>query len=720
MDPLSTSAPNFINQPLHPDVATMNSGAMPSRPAHAVAQPKAPSGIAGFLDRNAGTIGGISGAIGGELVDPFGGGIAGAALGEGLGQEAENKTTGSKTNPFKEALIGGASQFVGGKLAEGVGKGAMALKGGLESSMAKSAESKATQAGYDAFSKVKPNILEGNDLNGTMDTLKDLGLPQNTQGMHTYHDTMTGPDGVASGTMRQILGGTPDVDVGNVINDDVTKAVQQHGIGDTGKRGTQANQLLGDIRQTVNDKLFPKGTLDNKADANKVFDVIQYAGSQKAKFANADPGTFAAAQHDAWSTVKNGLEDKLYNNGGVNKAVSDYKLAPDDEAQIRKDVAKKGGSTKLADHIINGVNNASKGKDMRALQFGAVKAGNLADAADTVAKGALPKGTPENVQGLSPADAMKLAVHAHSGGLTAIPGLAMGAIKAGGGEAEDLTAKGIGKAADIASSKPAMAAGLAIPQLAVGTTHAAGAPTTLPPTPGAAPGTPATGPVSSSVSDEVGQLTSQLKSQTTQNAIPQLTDAQINQILQSSGSMGLRSVEGAIDTQMAIQKQESPELSGDQQSQIADITSSLQGITDASTLYDQVSALGAGVGSLAELGTKIPGIQNTKSEAALKAYDDNKGELAAQIATVLGSGRSSAAMVNQLKSELPNATDSPNTAKAKFSLVISRLNDKMQSTLATPATNTPGQLTNFSGDTVPGLNPAEPSNPGLLNFIGAQ
>jgi hypothetical protein len=719
MDPLSTSSPNFIDQPLHPDVATMNSGAMPSRPAHAVAPAKkGPSGIEGFFDRNAATIGGVAGAIGGGLADaaslgalaPLINPVTGAAAGEGIGQEAENKTTGSKTNPFKEALIGGASQAVGDKAAEYVGKGAMALKGGLESNIATKTADKATQAGYDQFSKVNHNILEGNDLNGTMDTLKNLDLPQNTQGMHIYHDTMTGPDGVASGTMRQILAGTPDVDVGTIINDDVTKAVQQHGIGDTGKRGTQGNQLLGDIRQTVNDKLFPKGTLDSKADPNKVFDMIQYAGAQKTKFANADPGTFAAAQHDAWSTVKNNLEDKLYGDAGVDKAVSNYKLAPDDEAQIRKDVAKKGGSTKLADHIINGVNNASKGKDMRAFQYPAVQAGNLADAADKVAKGALPKGMPEDIQGLTPAQIAKLGLAAHTGGLSAIPGIALNAAKAGAGGAEQLGVNAIDTAGKIATSKPVMAAGAALPQLAVGSANASSPPRSPSPT----------GPVSSQVSDEVSQLTSQITQQTKQTAIPQLTDAQINQILQSSGSMGLRSVEGAIDTQLAIQKQESPELSTEQQSQIADITSSLQGITDASTLYDQVSALGAGVGSLAELGTKIPGIQNTKSEAALKAYDDNKGELAAQIATVLGSGRSSAAMVNQLKSELPSATDSPQTAKAKFSLVISRLNDKMQSTLATPATNTPGQLTNFSGQTVPGLNPAEPSNVGLLDFIGAQ
>jgi hypothetical protein len=675
------------------------------------------------LARNAPALGGTIGAIaaapanlldavtgaGGTAID-----VAAAGAGQSIGQEIKNKVMGDKTSTLKEGLIGGATQLAGIKAGQYLVKGAKAVKGALSSNIAKTAEDKAVQQGYDQFTKVKPQVLQNNDLNGTMDKLGELNLPKNTEGMHTYHDTVTGDNGVASGTMRQILSNTPPVDVGTVIDDSVLKSVRSHGIGDTAKRGSQANQLVGDIRDTVNNQLFPEGTLSQKADPNKVFDLIQYAGSMKSKFATADPGTFAAAQHDAWTTVKNNLEDKLYNDGGVSKAVKDFKFAPEDEAAIRKTVQDKGGSPELAEHIISGVNGASRGQDMRALQYGAVKAGNLANEADKVASGALPKGTPEDIQGLGPADAMKLAAHAHSGGLTAIPELALHGAKALAGGGEKLAVKGIDAAGKVASSKPAMVAGTALPQLAVQGTA------------GASPSdsgqiAAGTGPVSSMVSSQASQLMGSLQKQSQgPPPIQEITPQQEQEILRTSGVDGLRAVLDTQSTNLAIQKQEYPEITGDQQTQIKDITKALQGTVNAATLYEQAAGLGAGTGALAELGTKIPGIQNLKSEAALKTYMDNRAELASNIANVIGTGRSSSAMINQLKSELPSPTDSAKTAQAKFSYVISMLNDAMKNTMAMPASNTPGQLTNFSGQSVPGLTQAEPQNLSLMNFIGAK
>jgi hypothetical protein len=727
-DPLGLG--NFNSQALHPDENTMNSGALPSRPQHA--QPQGPSGIAGFLARNAPAIGGTIGGIlaapanlldavsgaGGTAID-----VGAAAVGTDIGQRFKNKYDSSQaSNPEKEALIGGVTQLATAGLGKYAAKGGSALKNILSSTIAKQADKKVTQAGYDEFAKVKPGILERNDLNGTMDKLKQLNLPQNSKGMQIYHDSTTGDNGAISSTMRQILGNTPNVDVGTIVNDDVIKAVRAHGIGDPMKRGSQANQLLGDIRDTVNSYLFPGGTLDSKADPNKIFDIIQYAGTQKNKFAAADPGTFAAAQHDAWTSVKNNLEDKLYNNGGVDKAVAAYKLAPEDEAAIRTMVQRRGGSQELADHIVGGINNASRGKEMRALQIPAVRAGNLADAAATKAAGALPKSVTPNVEGLSPADAMKLAVHVHSGGVTALPGLALNAIKATGGGAEKLALNGLNAAGKVATSKPGMVARVALPQLAVqGQAGADQAASNIQ----AANGTNAqlsTGPISSMVSNQVNSVLSSANQATNpqSNAIPQLTAQQINQILQSSGTEGLRGIEGAIDTQLAIQKQESPQLTSTQQDQISDITKSLQGLTLSSQLYEQAQSLGAGIGQGKVLGMSIPGLQNTKAEAALKAYESNRGELAAQLATVLGSGKSSAAMLKQIETMLPDATTAPAAAQTMFSNLVNRLNASMQDTLALPATNTPGQLTNFAGQSVPGLPDQQPSNLGLLNFIGAQ
>ena len=239
------------------------------------------------------------------------------------------------------------------------------------------------------------------------------------------------------------------------------------------------------------------------------------------------------------------------------------------------------------------------------------------------------------------------------------------------------------------------------------------------PNPNASPGVG--GPVSTAVSSQVAQMTSQLNQKTnpTQSNpyLQQLTPDQVQQILQTSGIEGLRAIQSQQSDALAIQKQEQPELTQEQQTQILDATKALQGVADLSKMYEQVYATGAGAGTLSELGTHIPGIQNTKGEAALKTYDGNMGDLAATIANVLGSGRSSVGMINQIKEELPTATDSPLAAQQKFALVLIRLQGAMGATLAAPATNTPGQLTDFAGQSIPGVNTGTPTTSNLLNFL---
>jgi hypothetical protein len=71
------------------------------------------------------TAGGILGGIGGEALDVFGGGIAGAGVGGALGQELENKLTGRNSN----ILAAGAENAIGSGVGGLLGKGFKAATG---------------------------------------------------------------------------------------------------------------------------------------------------------------------------------------------------------------------------------------------------------------------------------------------------------------------------------------------------------------------------------------------------------------------------------------------------------------------------------------------------------------------------------------------------------------------------------------------------------------
>lgn len=87
-----------------------------------------------FWERAAPTIGGIVGGIGGELIDPFGGGIAGAAIGGALGRGIEDLTTHEKVSQMpgdilESAIANGLGQATGYGIAKG---GGMLLKAGTD------------------------------------------------------------------------------------------------------------------------------------------------------------------------------------------------------------------------------------------------------------------------------------------------------------------------------------------------------------------------------------------------------------------------------------------------------------------------------------------------------------------------------------------------------------------------------------------------------------
>ena len=76
------------------------------------------------------TAGGILGGIGGEALDVFGGGVAGAGIGGALGQELENKLTGKNQNVLAAGAENAIGSGVGGLLGKGI-KAATGVGAGL-------------------------------------------------------------------------------------------------------------------------------------------------------------------------------------------------------------------------------------------------------------------------------------------------------------------------------------------------------------------------------------------------------------------------------------------------------------------------------------------------------------------------------------------------------------------------------------------------------------
>lgn len=78
------------------------------------------------------TAGSVLGGIGGELVDPFGGGIIGAGLGGALGKAAQNATEGKapiEGNLISSGLEGAGGQLMGGVVGKVLGKAATGIAG---------------------------------------------------------------------------------------------------------------------------------------------------------------------------------------------------------------------------------------------------------------------------------------------------------------------------------------------------------------------------------------------------------------------------------------------------------------------------------------------------------------------------------------------------------------------------------------------------------------
>lgn len=319
--------------------------------------------------------------------------VQGAKIGAlaGAGSSLANKGSAEDTlkGALEGALGGGVLGGAAGTLGKLTSKAADIAAGRAASTAAKQATEQAVldEAPFKGINKTTRERL---GLQGAIQNTKDLQLASTPESMRLAHDFATGSTGQGSAALDLALQGQK-VNVGDYLGH-VQQAIKEEPViqSSTGQR------LLDSITNNKENNLFNgKGSLTQNANAADVMKSIRYHEGQAARYADAAPGTEGDAIGKVHEAAANYLKGKLDANPEVNKAIAAYKFSPDAAAKFTEDVVKAGGTKELAQHIIDNINNAKSVADLRSFQAPFVRMGQLADAADTAAGGALTKLPPQ-------------------------------------------------------------------------------------------------------------------------------------------------------------------------------------------------------------------------------------------------------------------------------------------------------------------------------------
>lgn len=341
--------------------------------------------------------------VGLTAVTPEAGSIVkNAALGAGYGgASALTQNKSSAEDVIKGALTGGVVGGVtgaGGKILQKLtGKVSGAVEGGASKIAAKQTEQKAVQTAAKAAEEEAPYAAisktgrERGNMRSTLDFFKNkLNMGTDPSALRSGASLVTGENGVVNGTMRKLLGDTGDVPTVDVLSRTKSALVKEAGqLGDVETKGSHANGVLRSVRDTLQGTAYKgEGNLsgEGSAAANNVFDTLQSIEGRIQEL--SDQGADAAEKR-ALKATKGALEDSIYKNGNLDKAVAGYKLTPEDISAIHSTAAKTGVSPELAQHVIDGINNATSGKELRSLQAPFVNASKLANVADRAGEGIL-------------------------------------------------------------------------------------------------------------------------------------------------------------------------------------------------------------------------------------------------------------------------------------------------------------------------------------------
>jgi len=642
------------------------------------------SGVLGFLERNAQNIGGVLGGIAGELVNPFGGGVVGAGAGSALGQEVKNLTTGTKTNPLEEGAIGAGSELAGlglGKAAQLVGKGVKNAAPDLFRSAFNLPNKLAARLKpQETAQKMLDYGIGGKSLNGMIKTSEDAM----DQLDNLYRQSVNGTDPISTIPVIQAAKKT----MNSPYTLEMTDADKQ-----------KVSDVLDRLTKNPNGKLEvdSQAAVDNMRALQEVGHGLLAKGENKLN-PNQRASEFGQTYLDAADEFQKAL-DRL-----TPKANIEALKTPENIASL------SSISPKLAEEF-KGVKGPQEIRTLMApfhnlrtmsqiTSATPQKTGLLASALG--AAGGFGVGGPMGaVAGMLGSPIIQGAENAVRAPLTTGAAKVVNTLSGAGKTANKLV--GDLSAGDLARIGVSQGAGQS----------ASGVFGNSPPTlPGDGSNAGVADLVGSSIQNTLGPLNAAKNGSTTTGLGAITTPEELQNVINTVGYKGL-------EEYLAVQRQESPQLTEAQQKDWLDNQNAINAVSDFARMFDQVKASGAVAGGIEELGTKIPGIQNTKSESALKAYEDNKGDLASSLAQVLGGGKGSKALLTELKSELPDVNDSPQAAAMKLHVLVQRLGANMHTILSAPATNTPGQLANFNGMNVPGTVGMQlPATPTQVNFGG--
>jgi len=358
--------PNQFNQ-------TLASYAPPA-PAQAtqpqVTAPTQPTQHGNWFTHLLPTIGGIVGGIGGELINPFGGGIAGAALLSGAGKAiengAENQSLGNGV--LSNAVMGGVGQGIGGVLGK-VGGAAMGALGGKSAGLADNLVK-------GQFSR---GMLSGEDAN----LLRTAGMTDMRQ-IPGVSQIITGPTGALSNGVKTALGSTnTGVDISG-LDKMATNWAAEQGLKDTsitsiGHNLTNSmnNMAVGDVSKIVAKDGTPvysyaPGALSNAMPENvfaQTQKMEQLASQAYTKGIDKMTGQVVDADQYGQYKVYKQLADELENRAFGTNGANPLPLVDEAKQQIINELGGiKDINPAVHAHMVDQINNAQTIQELRPLQ----------------------------------------------------------------------------------------------------------------------------------------------------------------------------------------------------------------------------------------------------------------------------------------------------------------------------------------------------------------
>lgn len=373
-----------------------------------VAAGKQPS----FLARLAPTIGSILGGVGGEIVDPFGGGIAGAAIGGGLGKGVENASEGKnflQTNDLGAAAEGGIGQGAGDLIGGAIGGigGAVANKGN---------DALATQALKDAWGSVQGDITKSpQPFLNAVDVANKNGFDPSPENISQLGHAITGENGIYNNRLDDLVSKQGPVDMSPIANS-VETTIQNNSVGNAlsranadGFRQQVFSKVFGNdkgmaLAQTMKEIPGTDLTAAMKANGIDPNSLTQMSPEDALTFKRdmyntANSAKTPAAARGLFGDVYNDARNVVYGQPGVNEAIAANPIKDEEMPDI---LNKVDGNQQMADAIRNGWNNASGFGDINSAQAQIIPSRELADKALTQNKvlETLPKGEQGQVENM--------------------------------------------------------------------------------------------------------------------------------------------------------------------------------------------------------------------------------------------------------------------------------------------------------------------------------